>query len=111
MTDTNITLNLRPDLDTDIRNLVVAMNENAATGKPSAAVGFEVTESRRKYHLLNTVLSNGQRSGLFLIDRNTHVVYQSTGYGKTNGRQIGTVASLTATYKAATATYAATLAV
>jgi len=107
VTDT-ISINLRPDLDTDIRTLVAAMNENAATGKSSSHVGFEVTESRRKYHLLNAVLSNGQRSGLFLIDRNTHVIYQSIGYGKTNGRPLGTVASMTVAYKAATATYAAT---
>jgi hypothetical protein len=57
--------------------------------------GYEVTETRRKYHLLNHVLGNDQRGGLYLIDRNTLEVYQSKGYGQA-GRYLGTLESMAA---------------
>lgn len=44
------------------------------------------------------------RSGVFLADKATGDVYTIKGYGRPNNR-IGTLASLTAEYEAATATY------
>jgi hypothetical protein len=82
----------------NLQALLDAMNQNNAESRFTSYSGFEVTETRRKYHLLNHVLTNGQRSGLFLIDVKTHVVYKSVAYGKTNGRTIGTVASLLRDY-------------
>ncbi|HKA83080.1 MAG TPA: hypothetical protein VKD21_04420 [Acidimicrobiales bacterium] len=44
------------------------------------------------------------RSGMFVADRETGEVYTIKAYGRPN-RRIGTLASLTAEYEAATATY------
>jgi hypothetical protein len=93
-------------INPEITALLAAMNENNSHANFTSYSGFEITETRRKYHLLNSILSNGQRSGLFLIDKNTLVVYKSVAYGKA-GRQVGTVASLTAQYVAGNASYKA----
>lgn len=86
----------------EVDDLIVAMNENNSRHSTPYA-GYEITESRKKYHLLNSVLTNGQRSGVFLIDKGTHDVYQSAAYGKA-GRKIGTVARLLAQYQGANQT-------
>ena len=84
----------------EIGALVQAMNLNNSLQRHTPYMGVEITESRTKYHLLNHVLTNGQRSGLFLIDKTTGDVYKSPAYGKA-GRKIGTVASLTEEYRKA----------
>jgi hypothetical protein len=81
----------------DILALVEAMNQNNSQQSFTAYKGVEITETRRKYHLLNHVLTNEQRSGLFLIHIDTLDVHKSLGYGKA-GHKIGTVASLLADY-------------
>lgn len=83
---------------TSLLTLLALMTENNARKLFTPYVGFEISETRRKYHLLNQVMSNSQRSGLYLIDVEDHTVYQSVGYGKTNGRRVGTVASLIRNY-------------
>lgn len=91
MTLTNI-----PNLPAAVIGLLAAMNANNAKHS-TPYVGYEVTEARRKYFLLNSVLTNGQRSGVFLIDRNTLTVYASKAYGKA-GRIVGSSESLTMHY-------------
>ncbi len=83
-----------------IATLVQVMNEHNSKLKFTPYLGVEITESRRKYHLLNNVLSNGQRSGLYLIDKVTHDVYKSKGYGVA-GKCVGTVESVTEFYRKA----------
>lgn len=86
----------------EVTALVTAMNENNAAAKSSPYLGFEITETRRKYHLLNSILSNQQRSAVFMIDKVSLVVFKADGYGKA-GRRVGTVASITNEYIAGTA--------
>lgn len=93
----NTTLTNIPNLPAAVIALLVAMNANNATAKHTPYVGYEVTEARRKYFMLNSVLTNGQRSGVFLIDRNTLTVYASKAYGKA-GRIMGSTESLTMHY-------------
>jgi len=88
-------------MSNEITTLVEAMNANNALRQDTPYAGYEITETRRKYHLLNSVLTNGQRSGLFLIDVNTNEVYKSVAYGKV-GKKVGTVASLLTVYQTAT---------
>jgi hypothetical protein len=75
------TLTNIPNLPAAVTSLLAAMNANNAKHS-TPYVGYEVTEARRKYFLLNSVLTNGQRSGVFLIDRKTLLVYASKAYGK-----------------------------
>ncbi len=87
----------------EVALLVDAMNENNALDKHSPYLGYEITETRRKYHLLNAILSNGQRSAVFMIDRQSLHVRKADGYGKA-GRLAGTVAGITEKYIGLTAT-------
>lgn len=88
----------------EVQLLVDAMNENNAHQKSTPYRGYEITETRRKYHLLNSILTNGQRSAVFMIDRKTLFVRKADGYGKA-GRLVGTVANITDQYISATATH------
>jgi len=83
-----------------VSELVQVMNENNAQHHTPYR-GYEITESRKKYHLLNSILSNGQRSAVFMIDKNTLEVFKADGYGK-RGRRVGTVQSIINEYKGAT---------
>ena len=104
---TSNSMNLRPtpaDLPAELHMLVDAMNVNNSVLSYTPYVGFEITESRRKYHLLNHVLSNGQRSGLFLIDKETLEIRKSLAYGKA-GNRVGTVASFLKSYQDANSSF------
>jgi hypothetical protein len=94
----NTTLTNIPNLPAAIIALLAAMNANNATVNHTPYVGYEVTEARRKYFMLNSVLTNGQRSGVFLIDRNSLTVFASKAYGKA-GRVVSSVEALTTHYK------------
>lgn len=89
--------------DAEVTRLVEAMNALNQRLPYTPYKGYEITETRKKYHLLNSILSNEQRSGVMLIDRQTHFIYKSVGYGKA-GRFIGTVESLTKHYNETTTT-------
>jgi len=81
----------------ELQALLDAMNASNANSFSPAYGGYEITETRRRYHLLNAILTNRQRSGVFLIDIKTNEVFKSKSYGKA-GRFVGTVASITAAY-------------
>ena len=86
----------------EVSLLVDVMNENNSLQKHTPYRGYEITETRRKYYLLNSILTNGQRSAFFMIDRETLMVRKSDGYGKA-GRMAGTVAGITEEYIKASA--------
>jgi hypothetical protein len=88
--------------DPEVDTLVRVMNENIGQQSWTPYAGVEITETRKKYHLLNHVLTNGQRSGVFAIDKNTHDVYKIRAYGQA-GNKVGTVASLIEEYTRANA--------
>ena len=52
-------------------------------------------EHRRKYILVDYVLSNGQQCGLWMVDRETGYVYGIRGYGN-RGRFVNTIDNLIA---------------
>ena len=59
-----------------------------------------IATERRKYIALDR-----DNSGLFLVDRQTAIVYAIRGYGQ-RGERIGSLSNLIAQYEAANATYA-----
>lgn len=94
---------LAADINADVLALVDAMNSANQTLQYTPYKGYEITETRRKFHLLNSILSNEQRSGVMLIDRETGYVYKSAGYGK-RGAFAGNLESVTQFYKQLAAT-------
>jgi hypothetical protein len=97
------------EIPSEVILLVAAMNlnnayANGASSYGTAYAGYEITEVRTKYFLLNSVLTNGQRSGVFLIDRKTLDVFHSRAYGKA-GRKIDAIHGIIADYNRATASY------
>jgi hypothetical protein len=95
-----VNANLQALLDAMNQNLSVRDDEN----NPYKCV--QITETRRKYHLLDYNTKNGQTTACFLIDIATEIVYKADGYGR-KGRRVGTVASITADYLQANRSVAA----
>jgi CRISPR/Cas system CSM-associated protein Csm5 (group 7 of RAMP superfamily) len=91
------------NMDSDIRDLIAEMNHNNAIRQYTPYSGFEITETRRKYHLLNKILSNQQRSAMYMIEIATNKVFKANGYGRADRRSVGTVQSLTKEYQTANA--------
>lgn len=89
---------------TQINELVDAMNANQKAGRdrgvPSPYQGVELTELRRKYALVNYVMTNGQRTACFLVDQDWNV-YQAKAYG-VRGRFVGSLLTVTAQFTRAT---------
>jgi hypothetical protein len=89
-------------------------NRNLAVGRDWRANGWEVriiAEDRRKYIAVDEtdayqgeLMADVHRSGRFLVERVTGVVYTIEGYGR-KGHRVGTLEGLTAQFIAATATY------
>jgi hypothetical protein len=84
----------------EIRRFVAAYEENQNIAGHSCQI---IAEDRRKYIAIDEERA-GSRSGRFLIDRTTGIVYTIKGYGQ-RGYSVGTVTGLTAQYRDATATY------
>jgi hypothetical protein len=92
----------------------VQENRNLAVSSSWRANGWEVriiAEDRRKYIAVDEtdayqgeLMADVHRSGRFLVDRVTGVVYSIKGYGQ-KGYYVGTLESLTAKFIAASATY------
>src|SRR6266700_6580121 len=87
----------------EIRLFVAAYEENQNIAGHSCRI---ITEDRRKYIAIDEQYMAGEgafigRSGRFLIDRATGIVYTIKGYGQ-RGYRIGTVTGLTAQYRDAT---------
>ncbi len=92
-------------------------NRNLAASSSWLAGGWRiaiVAETRRKYVLVDeTDAYNGEpprldvsRSGRFMVDRSSGEVFTIRGYGQ-RGHRIGSLAGLTASYRAGSATYVA----
>jgi hypothetical protein len=100
----------------EVQAFMVAVqdNRNLAVGRDWRANGWEVrivAEDRRKYIAVDEtdayqgeLMADVHRSGRFLVDRATGVVYTIEGYGR-KGHRVGTLEDLTAKFVAATATY------
>lgn len=99
----------------EVRDFAAAFEENRnltvrTSTNPGGWKGYRIVlEDRRKYIAVDeTDLGDTppytHRSGRFLIDRETGVVYSIKGYGQ-RGYRLGTVTDLTAKYRAASATF------
>lgn len=92
----------------------VQENRNLAVSRDWRPNGWEVrivAEDRRKYIAVDEtdayqgeLMADVHRSGRFLVDRATGVVYTIEGYGR-KGHRVGTLEGLTAKFVEATATY------
>jgi hypothetical protein len=100
----NVTLINAANAAETVLELVDLMNTNNALGTSTPYAGYQVTDVRRKFTLLDRVLTNGQVSACFMIDLATGFVYHADGYGK-RGRMAGTLDSVKASYVKANASY------
>jgi len=98
----------------EIRELLAAFLENQDAAHKGRWYQKPIAEDRKKYIAIDEVDRDAtapfhyphisHRGGRFLIDRETGVVYSIKGYGQ-RGYRVGTVESLTESYRQATATF------
>ena len=96
--------------DPEVQDFLEAYQTNRHLAAPDGPSGYRVVViERRKYLAVDEIPTfEGQdcagQAGRFLVDRADGSVFTIRGYGQ-RGHRIGTLASLTATYRAGTATY------